>query len=66
MEMTLKNHLKVDKLQRDIGSLFKQLNELRKWRRDFSGFQNCKDALNLILEELNDLAREMTDDKSTK
>jgi len=55
----MKNHLKVDKLQRDIGSLFKQLNELRKFRRDFHGFQNCKDALNLVLEELDELAKEM-------
>ena len=65
MEMTLKNHLKVDKLQRDIGSLFKQLNELRKWRQ-FDGFERCRSSLNAVLEELNDLAREMTNDRSTK
>ena len=60
----MKSHLKIDKLQRDVGSLFKQLNELRKFRRDFHGFQNCKDALNLVLEELNELAREMTNESA--
>jgi hypothetical protein len=59
----MKTHLKIDKLQNEIGSLAKKLNEIRKVRRDFHGYQNCKDALNLVLEELNELARSMTNEQ---
>lgn len=62
--MILKNHLKVDKLQRDVGSLFRQLNDLRKWQQ-FDGFERCRCSLNEVLEELNKLSREMKNE-STK
>ena len=55
----MKTHLLIDDTFKKTSALAKQLLKVKEQSKRFHGYNNCKDALNLILEELDHLSREV-------